>query len=336
MNAKPFIIAGPCSAETEKQVLDTAKELSKLEVSVFRAGVWKPRTKPGNFEGAGTKSLVWLKRVQQEFGMKTAVEVANPQHVALALNAGVDVLWIGARTTTNPFAVQEIADALQGCDVPILVKNPVTPDVGLWLGAVERLQNAGIQHITAVHRGFDTGDAIYRNNPQWHVPIEFRRRVPEILMLCDPSHIAGQKSLVAKVAQQAMQLNFNGLMIEVHCCPSKALSDANQQITPKELAKLLKNLVVNQTNSQTEVLTQLRQRIDDLDVSLIEIIAQRMKIVQEIGHYKKQNSISVLQSNRYDEVLQQCINQAINKKLNTDFIKKIFEIIHEEAIKTQL
>ena len=335
MNVKPFIIAGPCSAETENQVLETARELSKLEVSVFRAGVWKPRTKPGNFEGAGTKSLAWLKRVQNEFGMKTAVEVANPQHIALALNAGVDMLWLGARTTTNPFAVQEIADALQGCDVPILVKNPVTPDVGLWSGAVERLQNAGIKQITAVHRGFGVGDAIYRNNPQWHVPIEFRRRMPDIPMLCDPSHIAGEKSLVAKVAQQAMQLNFSGLMVEVHHCPSEALSDANQQITPKELAELLQNLVVNQTNSETEILAQLRGRIDDLDASLIEILSQRMKISQEIGDYKKKNSIAVLQSNRYNEILQQCINQAISKNLNSDFIKKIYEIIHEESIKTQ-
>ena len=331
---KPFIIAGPCSAETEKQVLATAKELSEMGVSVFRAGVWKPRTKPSDFQGAGEESLAWLKRVQQELGMKTAVEVANPQHIALALNAGVDILWLGARTTTNPFAVQEIADALQGCDVPILVKNPVTPDVELWLGAVERLQNAGIEQITAVHRGFGS-DTFYRNNPQWHVPIEFRRRMPEIPMLCDPSHIAGEKSLVAKVAQQAMQLNYSGLMLEVHCCPSEALSDANQQITPKELAELLQNLVINDTNSKTEILTQLRRRIDDLDSSLIEILAQRMKISQEIGDYKKKNSIAVLQSNRYNEILQQCINQAISKNLNSDFIKKIFEIIHEESIKTQ-
>ena len=335
MNNKPLIIAGPCSAETEKQVLETARELSKLGVGVFRAGVWKPRTKPSGFQGAGEKSLAWLKIVQQKFGMKTAVEVANTQHVALALNAGIDILWLGARTVTNPFAVQEIADALQGCDVPILVKNPVTPDVELWLGAVERLQNAGIQHIMAVHRGFGVGDALYRNTPQWHVPIEFRRRMPDITMLCDPSHIAGQKTLVAKVAQQAMQLSFSGLMLEVHCCPSEALSDANQQITPKELAELLQNLVINQTDSKTEILTQLRQRIDDLDSSLIEIISQRMKISQEIGDYKKKNSIAVLQSNRYNEILQQCINQAISKNLNSDFIKKIFEIIHEESIKTQ-
>ena len=332
---KPFIIAGPCSAETEKQVFATAKELSELGVSIFRAGVWKARTKPSNFQGAGEESLEWLKRVQQEFQMKIAVEVATTQHVTLALNAGIDILWLGARTTTNPFAVQEIADALQGCDVQILVKNPVTPDAALWLGAVERLQNAGIKQIMAVHRGFGVGDAFYRNNPQWHVPIEFRRRMPDIPMLCDPSHIAGEKSLVTKVAQQAMQLNFDGLMLEVHCCPSEALSDANQQITPKELDVLLQNLVVNKTDSKTEILTQLRRRIDDLDSSLIEIISQRMKISQEIGDYKKKNSIAVLQSNRYDEILQQCINQAISKNLNPDFIKKIFETIHEESIKTQ-
>ena len=335
MNFKPLIIAGPCSAETEKQVLATAKELSEMGVSIFRAGVWKPRTKPSDFQGAGKESLQWLKLVQQEFGMKTSVEVANTHHVTLALNAGVDIFWLGARTTTNPFAVQEIADALKGCDVPILVKNPVTPDVELWLGAVERLQNAGIQQIMAVHRGFGAGDAYYRNNPQWHVPIEFRRRMPDIPMLCDPSHIAGEKSLVTKVAEQAMQLNYSGLMLEVHCCPSEALSDANQQITPKELSELLQNLVVNQTNSKTEILTQLRRRIDDLDSSLIEIIAQRMKISQEIGDYKKKNHIAVLQSNRYNEILQQCINQAISKNISTDFIKKIYEIIHEESIKMQ-
>jgi len=331
----PFIIAGPCSAETEKQVLDTAKGLSQLGVSVFRAGVWKPRTNPREFQGAGIEGLKWLRRVQQEFGMKTAVETANSQHVTLALEHGVDILWLGARTTTNPFAVQEIADALQGCDVPVLVKNPVTPDVELWLGAVERLQKAGIRQITAVHRGFGTGDTFYRNNPQWHVPIEFCRRMPEIPVLCDPSHIAGEKSLVAKVAQQAMQLNFSGLMVEVHCCPSKALSDAKQQITPKELEKLLKNLIITQPDYKTDILNQLRSRIDDLDFSLIEILAQRMKISQEIGDYKRKNSIAVLQSKRYDEVLQQSVKQAISKNLDADFIKKIFELIHEESIKTQ-
>jgi len=335
LNLKPIIIAGPCSAETEKQVLATAKELSKIGVAIFRAGVWKPRTKPSDFQGAGIESLEWLKCVQREFGMKTAVEVANAQHVTLALNAGVDILWLGARTTTNPFAVQEIAEALQGCNVPVLVKNPVTPDVELWLGAVERLQNAGIEQIMAVHRGFGVGDVFYRNNPQWHVPIEFHRLMPNIPILCDPSHIAGEKSLVSKVAQQAMQLNFNGLMVEVHCCPSKALSDANQQITPKELTKLLQNLIINQTDSETEILTQLRRRIDDLDSYLIEILAQRMNISKEIGDYKKKNSISILQRNRYDEILQQCINKAISKRLNPDFIKKIFEVIHEESIKTQ-
>jgi chorismate mutase len=307
-----------------------------MGVEVFRAGIWKPRTHPNSFEGVGEKGLKWLQTVKRDFGMKTAVEVANSAHVEAALNAGIDVLWLGARTTTNPFVVQEIADALKGANIPILVKNPVIPDLELWLGAIERLQNADIQNITAVHRGFGTGGSHYRNNPQWHIPIELKRRLPNIPLICDPSHIAGKKELVGIVAQQAISLNYNGLMVEVHCNPAQAASDAEQQITPAELKILLKNLVFSEENSQNEILSIFRQKIDDLDSSLIEILSQRMNIAQKIGEYKRENAISVLQSSRYDEVLQKCINQAVAKNINPDFLKKIMEIIHEESIKQQL
>jgi chorismate mutase len=316
--------------------LATAEQLSQMNVDYFRVGLWKPRTRPNTFEGVGEKGLKWLQKVQRTFGMKIVVEAANTQHVEAALNAGIDALWIGARTTTNPFAVQQIADALRGVNLPVLVKNPVSPDVELWLGAIERLQNAGIQQIMAVHRGFGGGDAAYRNSPQWHVPIELRRRLPNIPLLCDPSHIAGKKELVSVVAQQAIDLNYSGLMLEVHCNPQQAKSDAEQQITPAELRILLKNLVFCTENPHTENLSALRRQIDDLDRNLVEILAQRLKTAQQIGDYKRKNNISILQSLRYNEVLQNVINQAISKNLNPDFIKKIMEIIHEEAIKRQL
>jgi chorismate mutase len=332
---KPYIISGPCSAESENQVLSTARMLADLKIDVFRCGIWKPRTKPNTFEGVGKIGLKWLNQVQKDLGLKVAVEVANSAHVEIALQAGIDALWLGARSVTSPFVVQEICDALQGVDIPILVKNPITPDIELWTGAIERLQKGGIQHITAVHRGFGAGGAIYRNNPQWHIPIELHRRFPDMRMLCDASHIAGASHLVEKVALQAMQLNFSGLMIETHCKPDEALSDTNQQITPAALKTILQKIVVCQKDANNEQLSIFRSRIDDLDNSLLEILSQRMRLAQEIGLYKRENNISVLQENRYEEVLQSFINRAKIKNLDTDFVKKIVETIHGESIKNQ-
>jgi chorismate mutase len=333
---KPFIVAGPCSAESENQVIATAKLLCALKIDVFRAGIWKPRTKPSSFEGVGETGLKWLNRVQTDFGLKVAVEVANSSHVESALKANIDVLWIGARTITSPFAVQEVCNALKGVDLPVMVKNPIIPDIELWVGAIERLQKVGIKQIIAIHRGFGGGsDTVYRNNPQWHIPIELHRRFPNLKMLCDSSHIAGDSNLVGKVSFQAMQLGFNGLMIEVHCNPQQALSDANQQITPNEFKNILDKITVSTMDSKTEILSMYRNRIDDLDDALIEILAQRMQLSKDIGVYKRENNISVLQKKRYEEILQRSIDKAKAKCLNTKFIKKIIETIHEESIENQ-
>ena len=268
---RPVVIAGPCSAETEEQVMETAKDLAKNGVRIFRAGIWKPRTKPGGFEGVGSVGLTWLQEVKKETGMLVATEVANKQHVEEALNAGVDVLWIGARTSANPFAMQEIADSLVGADVPVLVKNPVNPDLELWIGAMQRIYNAGIRQIGAIHRGFSAyGKHLYRNMPQWHIPIELRRRMPELTLICDPSHIGGKRELVAPLSQQAMDMGFDGLIVESHCDPDSAWSDKSQQVTPEVLNFILNMLVVRDTTQTTESLTLLRQQIDQIDNDLLE------------------------------------------------------------------
>jgi chorismate mutase len=334
---RPLIIAGPCSAETEEQVMNTAKSLAANGVKIYRAGVWKPRTKPGGFEGVGTDGLKWLKRVKTETGMYTATEVATAKHVFEALKYGVDILWIGARTSANPFAMQEIADSLEGVDIPVLVKNPVNPDLDLWIGAIERIYNAGIKKIAAIHRGFSTFDKkIYRNLPQWHIPIELHRRMPNLPILCDPSHIGGKRELVASIAQQAMDLNFDGLIIESHCEPEKAWSDASQQITPDVLDFILNNLVIREMNQTTENLTNLRKQIDELDNDLLALLARRMRVSREIGTYKKEHGMPILQAARYEEILQKRIEQAEEMGMSSNFMNTVLVAIHEESVRHQM
>lgn len=334
---RPLIIAGPCSAESEQQTITTAKMLAARGIKVFRSGLWKPRTKPGGFEGVGSEGLAWLKRVKQETGMMVATEVATERHIEESLNAGIDMLWIGARTSANPFSMQQIADALRGIDIPILVKNPVNPDLDLWIGAIERLYNAGLRRIGAIHRGFTSyGKHLYRNQPQWHIPIELRRRIPQMPIIGDPSHIAGRTDFIAQLSQQAMDLGFDGLIIESHCSPSEALSDASQQLTPDALHEILSGLVVRESCLITEKLTELRRHIDNLDNELISLLAERMRVSREIGHYKKENSMPILQANRYDEILTKRIAQAQQLGMSESFIKNILEAIHEESVQQQV
>ena len=334
---RPVVIAGPCSAETEEQVMETAKDLAKNGVRIFRAGIWKPRTKPGGFEGVGSVGLTWLQEVKKETGMLVATEVANKQHVEEALNAGVDVLWIGARTSANPFAMQEIADSLVGADVPVLVKNPVNPDLELWIGAMQRIYNAGIRQIGAIHRGFSAyGKHLYRNMPQWHIPIELRLRMPELTLICDPSHIGGKRELVAPLSQQAMDMGFDGLIVESHCDPDSAWSDKSQQVTPEVLNFILNMLVVRDTTQTTESLTLLRQQIDQIDNDLLEALSKRMRISREIGQYKKEHSMPVVQTGRYDDILNSRAAAAEELGMNGDFMKTVYQAIHEESVRQQI
>ena len=334
---RPVVIAGPCSAETEEQVMETAKDLAKNGVRIFRAGIWKPRTKPGGFEGVGSVGLTWLQEVKKETGMLVATEVANKQHVEEALNAGVDVLWIGARTSANPFAMQEIADSLVGADVPVLVKTPVNPDLELWIGAMQRIYNAGIRQIGAIHRGFSAyGKHLYRNMPQWHIPIELRRRMPELTLICDPSHIGGKRELVAPLSQQAMDMGFDGLIVESHCDPDSAWSDKSQQVTPEVLNFILNMLVVRDTTQTTESLTLLRQQIDQIDNDLLEALSKRMRISREIGQYKKEHSMPVVQTGRYDDILNSRAAAAEELGMNGDFMKTVYQAIHEESDRQQI
>ena len=334
---RPVVIAGPCSAETEEQVMETAKDLAKNGVRIFRAGIWKPRTKPGGFEGVGSVGLTWLQEVKKETGMLVATEVANKQHVEEALNAGVDVLWIGARTSANPFAMQEIADSLVGADVPVLVNNPGNPDLELWIGAMQRIYNAGIRQIGAIHRGFSAyGKHLYRNMPQWHIPIELRRRMPELTLICDPSHIGGKRELVAPLSQQAMDMGFDGLIVESHCDPDSAWSDNSQQVTPEVLNFILNMLVVRDTTQTTESLTLLRQQIDQIDNDLLEALSKRMRISREIGQYKKEHSMPVVQTGRYDDILNSRAAAAEELGMNGDFMKTVYQAIHEESVRQQI
>jgi chorismate mutase len=334
---RPFVIAGPCSAETEEQVMNTARQLAEKGQKIFRAGIWKPRTKPGGFEGVGVEGLQWLKEVKKETGMYVGTEVANAKHVFESLKAGIDILWIGARTSANPFAVQEIADALKGFDIPVFVKNPVNPDLELWIGALERINNAGIKQLGAIHRGFSTYDKkIYRNSPQWHIPIELRRRIPNLPLLCDPSHIGGKRELIAPISQQAMDLNFDGLIIESHCNPDSAWSDAAQQITPEVLDYILNLLVIRKETQSTENLSELRKQIDECDDNIIEILAKRMRICREIGVYKKEHAITILQSARYREIIEKRGMQGAQCDMDSEFIEKVFEAIHAESVREQM
>lgn len=336
---RPTVIAGPCSVESELQVLTTAKELLSCGIKIFRGGIWKPRTVPGGFEGIGERGLPWLQKVKQETEMLIATEVATSRHVELALEAGVDILWLGARTTTNPFAVQEIADALRksGQDVAVLVKNPVNPDLDLWIGALQRIYNAGIRRIGAVHRGFSTyGKHLYRNEPHWHIPIELQRRYPLLPIFCDPSHITGRRDLIGPVAQQAMDMNFYGLMIESHCEPERALSDRNQQLTPAELNKILSGLELRDQNVNTESLESLRRQIDRINDELLELLAKRMSISGEIGKYKKEHKMPVVQHGRYNDLMERLVRKATDLGLNEEFVKSILSTIHEESVRIQL
>ena len=334
---RPIIIAGPCSAETEEQVMQTATELANRGIRIFRAGIWKPRTKPGGFEGVGEPGLAWMQRVKQETGMYVTTEVATSKHVEAALNAGMDMLWIGARTCANPFAMQEIADALAGVDIPVLVKNPVNPDLELWIGGMERLNNAGVKRMAAIHRGFSSYDKkIYRNLPQWHIPIELRRRIPNLPIFCDPSHIGGKRELIASLSQQAMDLGFDGLIVESHCNPDCAWSDAAQQVTPDVLAYILNLLVIRKEKQSTENLNELRTQIDECDNNIIEILAKRMRICREIGTFKKEHAMTILQTGRYNEILEKRGAQGELCGMSADFVRTIFEAIHGESVRQQM
>ena len=334
---RPLVIAGPCSAETEEQVLGTARSLAAEGIRICRAGLWKPRTKPGGFEGVGETGIPWLQRVKRETGMYTSTEVATREHVATALKGGVDLLWIGARTAANPFAMQEIADALRGTDVPVLVKNPVSPDLELWIGAIERIYNAGIRRIGAIHRGFTSIDkSLYRNHPMWAIPIELHRRLPRLPIFCDPSHIGGKRELIAPLSQQAMDLGFDGLIIEAHCSPDCAWSDKAQQVTPEALAYIIRNLVIRDESITTESLTELRSQIDKLDDQLLELLSRRMRVSRDIGQYKKEHNMPVLQTQRYEELLARRAGQAGQMGMDREFMRTVLQAIHEESIRQQM
>ena len=333
----PFIIAGPCSAETEQQTLGAARTLSAIGVKVFRAGIWKPRTMPGGFEGVGDCGLSWLQKVKRETGMAVATEVATPEHVELCLKYGIDILWIGARTSANPFAMQALADALKGVDVPVFVKNPVNPDLELWIGAMERLNQAGVKRMAAIHRGFSSYDKkIYRNMPMWQIPIELKRRIPELPIISDPSHIGGRRELIAPLCQQAMDLGFEGLIVESHCDPDKAWSDAKQQVTPDVLDYILSLLVIRDEKTTTEGITTLRKQIDELDNQLMDLLSKRMRVCREIGQYKKEHNMTVLQTSRYNEILDKRGAQGALCGMGPEFVAKVFESIHEESVRQQI
>ena len=336
-NERPFVIAGPCSAETEEQVMTTARQLASKGCHNFRAGVWKPRTKPGGFEGNGEKALPWMKRVKEETGMLVATEVATPQHVELALKYGIDILWIGARTSANPFAMQALADALKGVEMPVFVKNPVNPDLELWIGALERLNQAGVKRLGAVHRGFSSYDKkMYRNLPMWQIPIELRRRIPALPIITDPSHIGGRRELIAPLCQQAMDLGFDGLIVESHCSPDDAWSDARQQVTPDVLDYILSLLVIRDEKVTTEGIHELRKQIDELDNQLMELLAKRMRVCREIGTYKKEHNMTVLQPTRYNEILDKRGAQGALFQMDSSFVKTVFEAVHQESVRQQI
>jgi chorismate mutase len=338
---KPFIIAGPCSAESETQVLEVATALRDMPVQMMRAGVWKPRTKPGSFEGMGEQALPWLQKAKTVLGKPICIEVASPQQIELTLKHDIDCLWIGARTTVSPFVIQQLADALKGVQVPVMIKNPINPDVDLWQGAIERIMNAGITNIATIHRGFSSYDKAtkYRNKPNWSLPIELRRRMPNIPMICDPSHITGNRDLIEMVSQRALDLRFDGLMIETHPTPDTALSDAAQQITPATLKEILARLTISDTGIATQdvqlQLESLRQQIDSLDAEVVDLLARRMNIVEQIADVKKLNAISVYQPERWQHIIETRTKQGAPNQLDEQFILKLFEVIHDKSIKVQ-
>ena len=339
INKKPYLIAGPCSGESEGQLLETAHLLKGI-TDVFRAGIWKPRTKPNSFEGVGEKGLQWLNKVQNETGLKVATEVATAGHVEKCLKAEIDMLWIGARTTVNPFYVQEIAEALRGVDIPVFVKNPIHPELGLWTGALERLNKVGITQLVAIHRGFFSYEkTTFRNDPKWEMPIKLREEVSEIPIICDPSHIAGDRQMIAEVSQTAMDLNLNGLMIETHHNPKNAWSDAEQQITPKKLHQIITNLVLRKTKTDDDFLNiklkEFRENIDVLDRKMVSILSNRKEIVEQIAHFKQENKITIFQLERWFEILRFRKKDALDFGMNEKMIAEIFELIHKYSILTQ-
>lgn len=336
----PLVIAGPCSAETEDQVLKIAHDLKDTDVSVYRAGIWKPRTRPGMFEGVGAIGLKWLEKVKVETGLLTATEVANANHVKLALEHNVDILWIGARSTVSPFIVQEIADALEGTDKIVLVKNPVNPDLSLWLGGIERLYSANIKKLGVIHRGFSTYEKTkYRNNPEWQLPIELQNRFPDLPLICDPSHIAGRRDILQDISQTALDLNFDGLMIETHFDPDKAWSDASQQITPETLVKMMSDLkkrkITTEEVDYKNAINTLRTQIDFIDHGLLDTLGKRMKIAIKIGNLKKKKNVAVLQTKRWNEILGKMILDGEDHGLSEEFILRFFKAIHQESINNQ-
>lgn len=341
LQKKPLIISGPCSAETEEQVIETAQQLAATgKVDMLRAGIWKPRTRPGSFEGVGAKGLPWLLQAKKLTGLPTAVEVATPKQVEDALTFEVDVLWLGARTTVNPFSVQDIADALRGVDVPVLIKNPINPDLELWIGAVERIAKAGIKNIGLIHRGFSSyGNTEFRNAPMWHLAIEMKRRNPDMLLINDPSHICGQRSNILEVSQKAIDLDFDGLMIESHIDPDNAWSDAKQQVTPEVLSGILSEMVWrSESISETEFITaleKLREQINHIDDELMDLMGQRMKIADKIGLYKKDNNVTILQTNRWNHILERAFQKGDKIGLSKEFITKYFDAVHMESINHQ-
>lgn len=341
LTKRPLIISGPCSAETEEQVLETATRLKKTgKVDALRAGIWKPRTRPGSFEGVGTKGLNWLTQAKKITGLPIAVEVATGKQVEDALHFDVDILWIGARTTVNPFSVQEVADALRGANVPVLIKNPINPDLELWIGAVERVAKAGIKNIGLIHRGFSSyGNTEYRNAPMWHMAIEMKRRNPGMMIINDPSHISGNRTLLQSVAQKAIDLDFDGIMIESHIDPDKAWSDAKQQVTPERLAEILDGIKWrHETTDQKEfvvALEKLREQINHVDDELMQLLGQRMKIAEKIGEYKKNNNITILQTNRWNEILERATKKGEALGLSKEFITKYYDAVHMESINHQ-
>ncbi|MBU0764423.1 MAG: chorismate mutase [Bacteroidetes bacterium] len=338
---KPVMICGPCSAETEEQVMATAKAVSRTgKVRIFRSGIWKPRSRPGTFEGIGNAGMEWLKRVKEETGLLVTVEVARPEHVELAVRSGIDIVWIGARSTSNPFSVQELAEALQGSGLPVMVKNPINPDVGLWIGAIERILAAGITRIAAIHRGFYPFERTdLRNLPKWEIPIDLKSRCDQLSVICDPSHISGKRSFIGSIAQKALDLNMDGLMIETHIDPQHALSDKEQQLTPAQLERLLKKLVHRKPDSENPVfidlLNRYREQIDSLDIQMLELLSRRMQIVENIGQYKKENNVTILQLRRWQEIILSRTKQGNALGLSEEFIKKILQLVHKESIARQ-
>jgi chorismate mutase len=338
---RPLIISGPCSAETEEQLLSTAQRLANTgKIDVLRAGIWKPRTRPGMFEGIGTKGLPWMQKAKALTGLPLTVEVATAKQVEDALHFDIDILWIGARTTVNPFSVQEIADALKGVDVPVLIKNPINPDLELWGGAVERIARAGISQIGLIHRGFSNyGNTEYRNAPMWHLAIEMKRRNPDMLMICDPSHICGRRDILQEISQKSIDLDFDGLMIESHIDPDNAWSDAKQQITPEQVGDMLSSIIWRTEDVNSEVyhaaLEKLRQQINHLDDELMMVLSQRMKIAENIGLYKRDNNITILQTNRWNEILERATKRGEKIGLSKEFITRYFDAVHMESINHQ-